>query len=548
MNQQPSFFDKRTLFAMLLVFAGILGWNYYLSMKYPKTQAANQPQKSADGVTPETSTSLNNITEPQIEKTETVKTAGTATEAPTKETFYKYEGEKLSFDISTRGMGLKNIIIKSYTQRDKTPVVLGKDLVDQYMYETQLKGEMPLYFKIENVSDTEIKGVATRGATIIEKTYIIDPELSKIDIAIKVQNPTQPLLVYLVENVSQNNSQSLLPLPTYDFESLFVAYEGTTKRVDIKSDATHVLEETLNNVTIVSLGGHYFTAALVDESPLAPSITAKIQAGDVKRALATLEYDFTSATRTYDLKQVGYVGPKEIKALAAVNEQLTQVVNYGIFSWIAVPILKLLKLLYSALGNYGVAIILVTLVIRLILMPINVSSYKSMKAMQQVQPKLKAIKEKYKNDPKRVQVETMNVMKENKVNPLGGCLPMLLQLPIFIALYNVLGQSIELYQAPFILWIKDLSIKDPFYVLPVLMGITMYVQQKITPTTMDPAQAKVMQFMPVIFCLFMIGLPSGLTLYIFVSTLFGIIQQYLFMNDRKNKKNIITLNNAKQEK
>jgi YidC/Oxa1 family membrane protein insertase len=123
-------------------------------------------------------------------------------------------------------------------------------------------------------------------------------------------------------------------------------------------------------------------------------------------------------------------------------------------------------------------------------------------------------------------------MKAHKANPLGGCLPMLLQLPVFFALFQVLAQSIELYKSPFMLWITDLSVKDPFYVLPVLMGITMFVQQRITPSTMDPQQAKIMMWMPVIFSFFMISLPSGLTLYIFVSTLFGIIQQFVFMKDR----------------
>ncbi|MEK7355069.1 MAG: membrane protein insertase YidC, partial [Bdellovibrionota bacterium] len=181
-------------------------------------------------------------------------------------------------------------------------------------------------------------------------------------------------------------------------------------------------------------------------------------------------------------------------------------------------------------------IIILSIIVRLLVMPFTVYSYKSMKVMQQLQPEMTRIREKYKDKPadQKMQMnqEIMDLMKRNKANPVGGCLPMLLQLPVFIALYAVLGQSIELYRAPFIFWIHDLSIKDPYYVLPVLMGITMYVQQKMTPTTMDPQQAKIMMWMPVIFSFFMISLPSGLTLYIFVSTLFGIIQQKVFMRDR----------------
>ena len=165
-------------------------------------------------------------------------------------------------------------------------------------------------------------------------------------------------------------------------------------------------------------------------------------------------------------------------------------------------------------------------------MPFNIYSFKSMKIMQKLQPEMQRLRERYKDDPQTMNREVMDLMKRNKANPLGGCLPMLLQLPVFIALYSVLGQSIELYRAPFFLWITDLSVHDKFFVLPVLMGITMYVQQKITPNTMDPAQAKVLQFMPIIFTAFMLFLPSGLTLYIFVSTLFGIIQQYVFMREK----------------
>jgi len=156
-----------------------------------------------------------------------------------------------------------------------------------------------------------------------------------------------------------------------------------------------------------------------------------------------------------------------------------------------------------------------------------------MKAMQKIQPMTQALREKYKNDPARMNSEMMALMKEHGANPLGGCLPMLLQIPIFFALYKVINSSVELYQSPFMFWITDLSMHDKFYVLPVLMGISMFVQQKLTPSTMDPTQAKIMAFMPLVFSLFMLNLPSGLTLYMFVSTLFGITQQYFMMKEKK---------------
>jgi YidC/Oxa1 family membrane protein insertase len=152
--------------------------------------------------------------------------------------------------------------------------------------------------------------------------------------------------------------------------------------------------------------------------------------------------------------------------------------------------------------------------------------------MQRIQPELARLKEIHKNNTQVLHQETMKLMRDNKVNPAGGCLPLLLQLPIFWALYQVLQNSIELYHSPFVGWIHDLSLKDPYFVLPVLMCITMVIQQRLTPNTMDPAQAKIMMFMPVMFGFLMMSLPAGLTLYIFVSTLFGILQQLFMMRDR----------------
>ena len=216
--------------------------------------------------------------------------------------------------------------------------------------------------------------------------------------------------------------------------------------------------------------------------------------------------------------------------LTLVDKTLVKSIDYGFFSIVAVPILELMKLIYKFIPSYGWAIILLTLLVRGIMFPLQHKSMKSMKRMQDLQPHIKKIQEKYKDNKELQNKEVMQFMKTHKVNPMGGCLPMLMQLPVFIALYKVLGNSVELYQEPLGLWITDLSAKDPYYVIPVLMGVAMFFQQKLSPkTTMDPTQAKMMLFMPIVFTLFMLNLPSGLTLYILFSTLFGIAQQ-LFIN------------------
>ncbi|TDJ05284.1 MAG: membrane protein insertase YidC [Deltaproteobacteria bacterium] len=217
---------------------------------------------------------------------------------------------------------------------------------------------------------------------------------------------------------------------------------------------------------------------------------------------------------------------KNYDKLDALGDNLKLTVDFGIFGIVAVPIFRGMQFFYSWIPNYGWAIILLTLLIRTLTFPLQYKSFKSMKKMQVIQPEITKIKEKYKDDPQRMQKETMELFKRAGANPLGGCLPLLLQMPIFFAFYKVLYQSVELVGAPWIFWVTDLSQKDPLYILPVLMAISMFLQQKFTPTTTtDPMQKKLMMFMPLIFGFIMKDLPSGLTLYIFVSTIFGILQQ-----------------------
>ncbi len=219
---------------------------------------------------------------------------------------------------------------------------------------------------------------------------------------------------------------------------------------------------------------------------------------------------------------------KNYDQLAKLGDKLELSVDFGIFGIVAVPILRGLQFIYKYVGNYGLAIIILTFGVRFLLFPLQLKSFRSMKKMQVVQPELKALKEKYKGDQQKIQQETMALFKRAGTNPMSGCLPLLAQMPIFIAFYQVLYNSVELVNAPFYFWIQDLSIKDPFFVLPVLMGISFFVQSKLNPsTTADPTQQKLMTFMPVIFAFFMKDLPAGLTLYMVVSAVVGVVLQLL---------------------
>lgn len=221
-----------------------------------------------------------------------------------------------------------------------------------------------------------------------------------------------------------------------------------------------------------------------------------------------------------------YAGPKSHEELGKLERDFKRMINYGWFDFLAKPLYKLLIWFYGFTGNLGWAIIILTIVIKVFFFPLTQKSFKSMKKMQKVQPKLKVLQQRYKNDKTKLNEELVALYKENKINPLGGCLPMLLQIPVFIALYKVLLQSIELKGAHFIWWLTDLSIKDPYYVTPVLMGISMFIQQKLSPAGSDPMQRNIMLAMPVIFTIMFLRFPSGLVIYWLISNILSILQQY----------------------
>jgi YidC/Oxa1 family membrane protein insertase len=221
-----------------------------------------------------------------------------------------------------------------------------------------------------------------------------------------------------------------------------------------------------------------------------------------------------------------FAGPKSYTVLESFGKGLEQLVDFGWFGILARPMFWLMTQFFALTKNYGIAIILLTIVVRILLFYPSLKSATAMEEMKAIQPELTALREKYKKDPKKMNEEMMRLYKEHKVNPAGGCLPMLLQLPFFVALYNVLNASIELRQAPFLSpWIKDLSVYDPYYVLPVLMGVSMVFTMKMTSTSVDPQQQKIMMFMNIAFIFLFAWLPAGLLLYITLSNVLSIVQQ-----------------------
>lgn len=221
-----------------------------------------------------------------------------------------------------------------------------------------------------------------------------------------------------------------------------------------------------------------------------------------------------------------YMGPKSETVLKKLGSGAEKLVDFGFFTIFAKPIIWFINLTHKATKNYGIDIIIISILMKLIFLPLTQMSFKSMKEMQKIQPEMNRLREMYKNDKARLQQEMMLLYKRRRVNPMSGCLPMLVQIPIFIALYNALQNSIEMRHAPFFLWITDLSAKDPLYISPIIMGASMVLQQKMTPTTGDPAQAKLLLLMPVMFTFLFLSFPSGLVIYWLINNVLSIAHQY----------------------
>ena len=282
----------------------------------------------------------------------------------------------------------------------------------------------------------------------------------------------------------------------------------------------------------LALQDKYFMSVFIPEN--GSSLFSKLE--NERVVSAGLSFPVGSGEQIHKTKL--YAGPKQYDILKSFEIGLEDTIDFGWFiygSWsfvkaVAKPLFSILRYIYDYTHNYGLAIILLTVGIKLLFVPLQYKSYKSMQGMQTIQPKVLALQEKFKDNKEKLNQELMKLYKEHKVNPVGGCLPMVLQMPVFIALFNILYMTIDLRQAPFMLWITDLSAQDPYYVLPVLMGVSMVVQQKIMPTTMDPTQAKMMMILPVGLTFLFVTFPAGLVLYWVTNNVLTITQQ--FVTDR----------------
>ena len=449
-----------------------------------------------------------------------------------KEKLVVFEDDVWSFSLSSRGMGIRNFHLKKFFDRKSQFMSLGgKKLF--LPFQTHIAGhKKPLHFEITRQNDKEFIGKAKVGDVQITNILHVDSKkyLFKMKLQVEDEEMSFPGLSILISDKRRLFKSEGFFLPSFGHQEFYVSHFDGKERIEIGEEN---LYEEVSRVKVTSLNSRYFAIALMDQSQFMPKLEMIVNK-DEAEAFGVITYKTLQPEKKWDINFTAFMGPKSYEILKSTHKELFHIMDFGIFGFIAKYMLLLMNFFFKIFHNWGFAIIMMTVLVRLILLPLNLKSYRSMKSMQVIQPQIKKLREELKDTPQKMNQEVMALMRTHKVNPLGGCLPMLLQFPIFIALYKVLGQSVELYQAPFIFWVKDLSVKDPYYILPLLMGVTMFLQQKVSPTTMDRMQARILMVMPVIFTFFMLTLPSGLALYIFISSLFAFVQQIVFMKEKSS--------------
>ncbi|MBO1924907.1 membrane protein insertase YidC [Thiomicrorhabdus sp. 6S3-12] len=402
----------------------------------------------------------------------------------------------------------------------KLPAPTHKDVWTAAQSEYVMNGdtlEVPLTWEKDGVKVTKTYKF-TKGRYLIDVVYQVENQAS--------ENWTGSLYSQLVRN--SHNPEENFMMYTYTGP---VLYDGNAEEKYVKHsfDDLNTQSVTGQNVTggWAAMIQQYFLSAIVPNQDEQNRYFAK-PVGDGRYAVGVVEpLVEVPAGASGELSSQLYIGPEKQDVLAEIAPGLELTIDYGVLTFLAEPLFWILDAIHGFVGNWGVAIIMLTILIKLVFYKLSETSYRSMARLRKFQPKLQQLKENYGDDKAIFQQKLMKLYKEEKINPLGGCLPILIQMPVFIALYWVLLYSVEMRQAPFMLWIQDLSAQDPYYILPIIMGITMFIQQKLNPSAMmDEMQQKVMKLLPFIFTFFFLWFPAGLVLYWVVNNILSVAQQW----------------------
>ena len=524
--------NNRTILAVVLI---VLLWSGYSLFFAPQTPPQQAPPVEA--VAPVKEKTQNSA---KIKSVQDISLPDIADNDNTDESFLTVSSDYYEIKISTIGAAVSSIALKKYRETndvDSAPFQLFA--ADSFDLSTlQTSGSDGLYlpanlnYKIMdghdavsvNSENVTVSFVATENDITFVKSYTFHPASYSFDLSVQIVNNSD-------KPVSGHLNLSLITAWNKENKKQMYSFVGpvTFNGEELAEDKPAKLEESpkiyKTNVIWSGYTSKYFLNA-VNPQDTTEQLFIRSGQGFVENKFTSSEISLTQDQKK-TLEYTSYFGPKQSEFLVASGHQFEEAIDYGFFHPLSKPLMVVLKFFYAFIGNYGFAVILLTICIKLIFWPLTQKSYKSMKGMQNLQPEMKKMREKYGKDKQKLNQEMMSFYKENKVNPLGGCLPMLIQIPVFFALYRVLLGSIELRHAPFMMWITDLSAKDPYYVTPLIMGVTMFIQQKMSPTNMDPTQEKIMLMMPVVFTFMFLNFPSGLVLYWLTNNLLTILQQYL---------------------
>src|SRR5881396_1135638 len=540
--------EKRIILFLVLSMAVIVLYPYLLE----KLGLAKRPAPAAPrAVAPKKDTAAPvTVTAPAPPSPQILPTPAPSARVPTPATEGREQEATVETDLvkvvlSNRGGVIKRWELKRYLTsdpRDPKPIQLVPAMAQDVPLTLPLTVEVPdaklqerLSRGLYAVSGKDVILSVTEPTADIGFAYT-DPETG-VQVSKRLTFHQGSYLVDLTVEASGFSGSITLSLGTnfgiHEWQQGFVGFIGPATFISGKLDKETPAKEDLRagQVTWAALQDKYFLAAVIPADP--GTRIAVVRKEGVKLVSVGLRTPATAGTLLSKYRL--FVGPKEYDTLAALKLELEETIDFGWFiygSWsivraVAKPLFYAIRYLHEITHNYGVAIILITVFIKLLLAPLAYKSYKSMKDMAAVQPEMMALQKKYADDRERLNKELMKFYKERKVNPVGGCLPMFFQIPVFVSLFNILYMTIELRQAPFILWVKDLSVQDPYYVLPILMGGTMFIQQKIQPTTMDPKQAQIMLILPVFLTFLFVTFPAGLVLYWLTNNVLTILQQVI---------------------
>ncbi|MEE8319271.1 MAG: membrane protein insertase YidC [bacterium] len=538
--------SKRLFLTLAISFIFLFVYQYYFVTPQKEQQGSPVVEEGAQA--------------PEIAEVETVPIQ----EAPGKTAEQMVAGEEKTIRVDTplytavltnRGGVLKSVILKNFLQDMKDPDSRVQLVRDPSGTDFPLKAELigvggPLGFAQalflvdggDVVLEEGEEGSVTfsyrthdgfemiKSLTFSGSSYAVDGQVRLVN---RSTEPISGRLVYSWTpglEVLEEKSGSMMT-GRYGFKGAVVRTEGKSKKIKSKKlEGTELYEEFPDWVASQDM---YFVAAMLPRNGSERAIVRKMVDGRVAIGLYT-QVKLEPGT-AMSLKALTYMGPKEMDSLKAVDPSLAETVDMGFFAFIAKPLLVIMNYFYRYVGNYGIAIIILTILIKIVFIPFSNASFKSMKNMSKLQPQINELKDKHKKDKEKLNQAIMGLYKENKVNPAGGCLPILVQIPVFFALYRALLGAIELRHAPFMLWIADLSAKDPLYITPIVMGATMFLQQKMTPATGDPRQQQIMLFMPIVFTALFVNLPSGLVIYWTVNNILTIGHQYYMLKGYKAK-------------